>query len=48
MSIILQQMSKAEMQVWVDEGIVNYLGFSDKVEEEIAKVDCMVLPSFLS
>lgn len=38
--------SRAEMQVWVDEGIVNYLGFSDTVEEEIAKVDCMVLPSF--
>ena len=38
--------SKAEMQVWVDEGIVNYLGFSDTVEAEIAKVDCMVLPSF--
>ncbi|MCD9461916.1 glycosyl transferase family 1 [Photobacterium phosphoreum] len=38
--------SRAEMKVWVDEGIVNYLGFSDTVEEEIAKVDCMVLPSF--
>ncbi|MFA0358567.1 glycosyltransferase family 4 protein [Vibrio breoganii] len=38
--------SKAEMQSWVDEGIVNYLGTSDCVEDEIAKVDCMVLPSF--
>lgn len=38
--------SKAEMQAWVDEGIVIYLGVSDKVEEEIAKVDCMVLPSY--
>ncbi|WP_342607930.1 glycosyltransferase family 4 protein [Vibrio tritonius] len=38
--------SKSEMQAWVDEGIVNYLGVSDKVEEEIAQVDCMVLPSF--
>ena len=38
--------SKAEMQAWVDEGIVSYLGVSDKVEEEIAQVDCMVLPSF--
>ncbi|MEH6534653.1 MAG: glycosyltransferase family 4 protein, partial [Photobacterium frigidiphilum] len=38
--------SKAEMQAWVDEGIVNYLGVSDSVETEIAKVDCMVLPSF--
>lgn len=38
--------SKEEMQDWVDEGIVSYLGVSDKVEEEIAQVDCMVLPSF--
>lgn len=35
-----------EMQNWVDEGIVNYLGTSDNVEAEIAKVDCMVLPSY--
>lgn len=38
--------SKVEMQAWVDEGIVSYLGVSDKVEEEIAQIDCMVLPSF--
>ncbi|WP_061033166.1 glycosyltransferase family 4 protein [Vibrio splendidus] len=38
--------SKQQMQSWVDEGIVNYLGVSDSVEEEIAQVDCMVLPSF--
>lgn len=38
--------SKQEMQQWVDEGIVSYLGVSDKVEDEIAQVDCMVLPSF--
>ncbi|MBY7932069.1 glycosyltransferase family 4 protein [Vibrio fluvialis] len=38
--------SSSDMQKWVDEGIVNYLGTSDCVEEEIAKVDCMVLPSF--
>lgn len=38
--------SKQEMQSWVDEGIVNYLGVSDSVEKEIAQVDCMVLPSF--
>lgn len=35
-----------EMQAWVDDGIVNYLGVSDCVEQDIAKVDCMVLPSF--
>lgn len=38
--------SKEEMQDWVDEGIVSYSGVSDKVEDEIAQVDCMVLPSF--
>lgn len=38
--------SENEMQSWVDEGIVNYLGTSDSVEQDIAKVDCMVLPSF--
>ncbi|KAE8178192.1 glycosyl transferase family 1 [Photobacterium carnosum] len=38
--------SKEEMQGWVDEGIVNYLGVSDEVEKEIAKADCMVLPSY--
>lgn len=38
--------SKSDMQSWVDEGIVNYLGTSDCVENEISKVDCMVLPSF--
>ena len=38
--------SKQDMQSWIDEGIVNYLGTSDNVEQEIAKVDCMVLPSY--
>jgi glycosyltransferase involved in cell wall biosynthesis len=38
--------SKEEMQAWVDEGVVNYLGTSDSVEKEIAQADCMVLPSF--
>lgn len=38
--------SRQEMQAWVDEGIVNYLGTSDNVELDIAKVDCMVLPSY--
>lgn len=38
--------SQAQMQDWMDEGIIIYLGTSDKVEDEIAKVDCMVLPSF--
>ncbi|CAH6795004.1 putative Lipid carrier : UDP-N-acetylgalactosaminyltransferase; glycosyltransferase [Vibrio chagasii] len=38
--------SKAEMDSWIEEGVVTYLGISDNVEEEIAKVDCLVLPSF--
>lgn len=38
--------SKEDMQKWVDEGIVNYLGVSDEVEKEIGKADCMVLPSY--
>ncbi len=38
--------SREQMQLWVDEGIVNYLGVSDNVEVEIAKIDCIVLPSF--
>ena len=38
--------SSQDMQSWVDEGIVNYLGTSDSVEQEISKVDCMVLPSY--
>lgn len=38
--------SKKQMNLWVEEGVVNYLGTSDKVEEEIEKVDCIVLPSY--
>ncbi|KJG39025.1 glycosyl transferase family 1 [Photobacterium angustum] len=38
--------SKKDMQGWVDEGVVNYLGVSDEVEKEISKADCMVLPSY--
>ncbi|MCU8107426.1 glycosyltransferase family 4 protein [Shewanella sp. SM101] len=38
--------SKVQMEAWVAEGIVEYLGVSDSVESEIAEVDCMVLPSF--
>ena len=38
--------SRDQMSAWVDEGIVSYLGISDQVEQEIAQVDCMVLPSF--
>ena len=41
-----QAISKEQIDKWVSEGIVNYLGVSDNVKEYIAKADCIVLPSF--
>ena len=38
--------NKRQMDEWVREGFVNYLGVSDNVSEEIAKADCVVLPSY--
>ena len=38
--------TQSQMQQWVDSGIVNYLGTSDCVEDEIAVADCIVLPSY--
>jgi glycosyltransferase involved in cell wall biosynthesis len=38
--------SKTQMDEWVAEGVVRYLGVSDNVREEIAQADCVVLPSF--
>lgn len=38
--------SHEQMKQWVNEGVIDYLGVSDNVEEEISKVDCIVLPSF--
>lgn len=38
--------SKDQMQTWVDEGLVTYLGTSDNVQEVIAQASCVVLPSF--
>jgi glycosyltransferase involved in cell wall biosynthesis len=38
--------SKAEMDAWVAEGSVRYLGVSDDVRVEIAAADCIVLPSY--
>jgi glycosyltransferase involved in cell wall biosynthesis len=34
------------MAAWIEEGNIRYLGTSDNVEQEIAQVDCIVLPSF--
>ena len=38
--------SKEQMNIWVKDGYVNYLGSSDNVRIEISKADCIVLPSF--
>lgn len=38
--------TKTEMDSWVKEGVVTYLGTSDSVETEIAFADCIVLPSY--
>lgn len=35
-----------EVGKWVDEGVINYLGESDDVRAHVAKVDCVVLPSY--
>lgn len=38
--------SRAEMDGWVAQGVVRYLGVSDDVREQIARADCVVLPSY--
>ncbi len=38
--------SKEQMDIWVENGFVDYLGSSDDVRVEIAQADCVVLPSF--
>jgi len=38
--------SRAQMDAWVGEGCVRYLGVSDDVGSEIARADCVVLPSY--
>ncbi len=38
--------STEEMNAWVAEGDVRYLGVSDDVRLEIAEADCIVLPSY--
>jgi len=38
--------TQEELESWVSKGVINYLGVSDNVKEEIAKVDCIVLPSY--
>ncbi len=38
--------NKKQMDEWVKEGIINYLGVSDHVNEIIKNGDCIVLPSY--
>jgi|TARA_B110000008_G_C16963690_1_gene561180 glycosyltransferase involved in cell wall biosynthesis len=38
--------NKAELNQWIDEGWINYLGVSDQVENIIAECDCVLLPSY--
>jgi len=38
--------TRREMDNWVNEGVINYLGVSDKVDEVIHSADCVVLPSY--
>lgn len=38
--------SRQQMDEWVEEGAIRYLGVSDNVTEEIALADCVVLPSY--
>jgi len=38
--------SREQMNEWLAEGVVGYLGVSDSVQEEIAQADCVVLPSY--
>lgn len=38
--------SHLKMDEWVTEGVVNYLGYTDNVIDEIYAADCVVLPSY--
>ena len=38
--------SRGQVEEWIAEGVVRYLGTSDDVRVEIARADCIVLPSY--
>jgi len=38
--------SSAEVEAWVEDGLIDYLGPSDDVRPAIAESDCVVLPSY--
>ena len=39
-------LTRAQVQAWVAQGSVNYLGASDDVRSHLAAADCVVLPSY--
>ncbi|PWC19117.1 glycosyltransferase family 1 protein [Brenneria roseae subsp. roseae] len=45
-SVSPSAISSDQINIWVNEGIVSYLGVSQNVEKEIGRSDCIVLPSF--
>ena len=38
--------TKEELQIWIDNDFINYLGITDNVQDVISKIDCVVLPSY--
>ncbi len=38
--------TKEELQIWIDNDLVNYLGTTDNVQDIISNADCIVLPSY--
>jgi glycosyltransferase involved in cell wall biosynthesis len=38
--------SREQVQRWVDQGLVTYLGFTDNVIDFVTQADCVVLPSY--
>lgn len=38
--------SRREVEAWVADGVVNYLGLADDVRPHLAQADCVVLPSY--
>ncbi len=38
--------TEKQIDLWVEQGLINYLGMVDNVQELIANADCVVLPSY--
>ena len=38
--------SEKDLKTWIQSNLINYLGNTDEVEIELAKADCVVLPSY--